>query len=101
MSEKTGYTERRYRIYGHLCTRRRYIVEWTLAIISAVAVGVFSYHVAGGCASTANHDVILGVAAGLMWVYYRGKTLNVNGYEDEKPEDSKIELSMIKKVLGA
>ena len=102
MTEKTGYVKRTYRIYGHPCTRRRYIVESALAIVSAVAVGLFSYHVAGGCASTENHDVVLGIAAGLMWIYYRGKTLNVNGYENERPDDEDgIEKSVLKRIISA
>ena len=87
MPEKTGYTEREYRIYGHKCTRRRYLIEWFGIVIRSVAIAI-----AVVIEATADFNLfrllLLSVGAFLGSLYYGLRTMNVNGYNDEKPPES-------------
>ena len=87
MSEKVGYVEREYRIYGHRCTRRRYILEFVGIAISTIAIIIFSFVTANGCDATRDFAIPLGVGSGLIWLYYKIRMLNVNGYDSEKPKE--------------
>ena len=87
MTEQTGYTEREYRIYGHKCTQRRYKIEWFGAVLisAAIALAVF---IEGELDPETWLVALMASGAFLASMYYRIRTMNVNGYDDEKPEES-------------
>lgn len=93
MTDKTGYAKREYRIYGHRCTRRRYILEWYMAV--GVSIAVAAAVVFGASQSPATWQIaVMAVGAFLTSMYYRFRTMNVNGYADEKPEDDENILTL-------
>ena len=91
--EKTGYTEREYRIYGHKCTRRRYIIEWWGVVLRSVALSIL---VVFDLIKPEPPFLVVALAAVggfIASMYYGIRNMNVNGYDDEKTKDDKtIEL---------
>ena len=89
MTEKTGYIERQHRIYGHRCTRRRYIFE-LIKTVCYVVGGTAWFVVEVTANHTTNRLTALVFAVGLLAVANRINAMNVNGYDDEKEDEKDI-----------
>ena len=83
------YAEREYRIYGHKCTRRRYIAECIRA--ACYCVGGTAYAVFELRAEFSPDRLVLFATAVLMFcVANRIKAMNINGYDDEKSTEKDL-----------
>lgn len=86
MSEKPGYAERGYRLYGHRVTKRRAITEWGESFGVSLALAI------GAAVAMLEEPSTLVICLTTVGVFissfcYRVHKMNVNGFEHEKPED--------------
>ena len=84
---------REYRIYGHKCTKRRYIIDWIGASIYSVATGIAAALFVGTAAHCVGGSapwyvmVLTGFMSAMAQMYYRLNAMNVNGYSNEENKE--------------
>ena len=83
-----SYADRPYRIYGHPCTRRRYIIEWIGVVCVSIGAAIGSVTLCEHAGKPWWMQIAIAVSVGLVTLYYRIRALNVNGYTHEQPDDA-------------